>query len=91
MSIHPPSAVAVLPFSAAHILSAIDPATGRPLDDFQVKAEVATFMAAGFETTSHAITWCLTLLVGGGLGMALPSAALPTCLTKLSVQLSVDD
>jgi len=47
----------------AHILAAIDPATGQPLDDVQVKAEVATFMAAGFETTSHAITWCLTMLV----------------------------
>lgn len=47
----------------AHILSAIDPATGKPLDDCQAKAEIATFMAAGFETTSHAITWTLTMLV----------------------------
>jgi cytochrome P450 len=49
--------------AAAHLLSAIDPATGQPLNDHQVKAEIATFMAAGFETTSHAITWCLTMLV----------------------------
>jgi cytochrome P450 len=48
---------------AAHLLSAIDPATGKPLDDHQLKAEISTFMAAGFETTSHAITWCLTMLV----------------------------
>lgn len=47
---------------AAHILSAIDPDTGRPLTDAQAKAEVGVFMAAGFETTSHAITWCLTML-----------------------------
>jgi cytochrome P450 len=48
---------------AGHLLSAIDPATGKPLDDTQIKAEVSTFMAAGFETTSHAITWTLTMLV----------------------------
>jgi hypothetical protein len=48
---------------AAHILSAIDPATGKPLDDAHAKQEIAIFMAAGFETTSHAITWCLTMLV----------------------------
>jgi cytochrome P450 len=45
------------------LLSAIDPATGQSLDDTQIKAEVSTFMAAGFETTSHAITWTLTMLV----------------------------
>ena len=49
--------------AAAHVMSAIDPATNKPLNDHQVKAEIATFMAAGFETTSHAITWCLTMLV----------------------------
>jgi cytochrome P450 len=49
--------------AAAHLLSAIDPATGQPLNDHQVKAEIGTFMAAGFETTSHAIGWTLTLLV----------------------------
>jgi hypothetical protein len=47
----------------AHLLPAIDPATGKPLDNHQLKAEIHTFMAAGFETTSHAITWCLTMLV----------------------------
>lgn len=48
---------------SAHILSAIDPTTGKPLDDSQVKAEIGTFMMAGFETTSHAISWTLALLV----------------------------
>jgi cytochrome P450 len=47
----------------AHLLSAIDPATGKPLDDRQLRAEISTFMGAGFETTSHAITWNLTMLV----------------------------
>jgi cytochrome P450 len=51
--------------AAAHILSAIDPATSKPIDDAHAKGEIATFMAAGFETTSHAITWCLTMLVSG--------------------------
>ena len=43
-------------------MAAINPATGKPLDDGQLRAEIGTFMAAGFETTSHAITWCLTML-----------------------------
>jgi cytochrome P450 len=51
------------PLHTAHLLSAIDPATGKPLDDHRLKAEISTFMGAGFETTSHAITWCLTMLV----------------------------
>jgi hypothetical protein len=51
------------PLSTAHLLSAIDPATGKPLDNHQLKAEVSIFLLAGFETTSHAITWSLALLV----------------------------
>lgn len=56
---------------AAHILSAIDPTTGKPLDDTRAKGEIAVFMAAGFETTSHSITWTLSMLVGvlAGLGI----------------------
>lgn len=38
---------------ATHLLSVTDPATGKPLTVNQLKGEVATFMAAGFETTSH--------------------------------------
>jgi len=48
----------------AHILSAIDPTTGKPLDDTRAKGEISIFMAAGFETTSHSITWTLAMLVG---------------------------
>lgn len=51
--------------SSAHLLSAVDPSTGKPLDASQLKAEVSTFMLAGFETTSHGISWTLTLLVRG--------------------------
>eukprot|EP00775_Hariotina_reticulata_P009275 gene9275-9440_t len=47
---------------AAHLLTVKDPATGLPLTHHQLKAEIAVFMAAGFETTSHAITWALTAL-----------------------------
>eukprot|EP00879_Flechtneria_rotunda_P005512 GHRR01005805.1.p1 GENE.GHRR01005805.1~~GHRR01005805.1.p1 ORF type:complete len:446 (+),score=181.55 GHRR01005805.1:1961-3298(+) len=47
---------------AAHLLAVKDPATGRQLAKDQLKAEIATFMAAGFETTSHAITWTLAAL-----------------------------
>jgi cytochrome P450 len=35
---------------------------GAPLSRNQLKTEVAAFMAAGFETTSHAITWTLAAL-----------------------------
>eukprot|EP00878_Enallax_costatus_P035122 GHUV01039103.1.p1 GENE.GHUV01039103.1~~GHUV01039103.1.p1 ORF type:complete len:122 (+),score=16.88 GHUV01039103.1:851-1216(+) len=38
---------------AAHLLSVKDPATGKPLTPRQLRAEIAIFMAAGFETTSH--------------------------------------
>lgn len=49
--------------AAGHLLTAIDPDTGKPLDEFRLKSEIATFMGAGFETTSHAITYGLALLV----------------------------
>jgi cytochrome P450 len=39
-----------------------DPGTGCPLSVNQLKAEISVFMAAGFESTSHAITWTLTAL-----------------------------
>eukprot|EP00775_Hariotina_reticulata_P010115 gene10115-10272_t len=47
---------------AAHLLAVEDPATGNPLTLNQLKAEISVFMAAGFETTSHAITWTLAAL-----------------------------
>jgi hypothetical protein len=48
--------------STAHLLSVKDPATGLPLTHSQLKAEISIFMAAGFETTSHAITWTMAAL-----------------------------
>ena len=47
---------------AGHLLQAIDPVTNKPLHPDQLKAEMAIVMAAGFETTSHAITWTLAAL-----------------------------
>lgn len=35
----------------AHLLHAIDPATGKPLEANKLKAEVAAFMAAGRAVT----------------------------------------
>jgi cytochrome P450 len=40
----------------------IDPKTNRPLSLQKVKEELSIFYIAGFETTSHAITWSLGLL-----------------------------
>jgi hypothetical protein len=45
---------------AAHLLNVR--VNGQPLSRNQLKTEVAAFMAAGFETTSHAITWTLAAL-----------------------------
>ncbi|WIA20759.1 hypothetical protein OEZ85_005126 [Tetradesmus obliquus] len=53
---HPPPDYTI----AAHLLQAR--VNGQPLNRNQLKTEVAAFMAAGFETTSHAITWSLALL-----------------------------
>lgn len=47
---------------SAHLLKARIQPGNVPLSRDQLKSEVATFMAAGFETTSHAITWVLAAL-----------------------------
>lgn len=47
---------------AGHLLKVIDPTTGRPLSLAKLKAEMSIMYVAGFETTSHAITWSLGLL-----------------------------
>ena len=39
-----------------------DPATGKPLSQGQLKAELAVMLGAGFETTSNAIAWTMGLL-----------------------------
>eukprot|EP00879_Flechtneria_rotunda_P019547 GHRR01020534.1.p1 GENE.GHRR01020534.1~~GHRR01020534.1.p1 ORF type:complete len:610 (+),score=222.87 GHRR01020534.1:694-2523(+) len=45
-----------------HLLKVVDPATGKRLVRDQLKAEIAIMMGAGFETTSHAISWTLAAL-----------------------------
>lgn len=47
---------------AGHLLKVIDPTTGRPLSLSKLKGELSIFYIAGFETTSHAISWSLGLL-----------------------------
>jgi cytochrome P450 len=55
------------PADAAHdmlgiMLAASDPETGRRLSEAEVKGNVLTFIFAGQETTSTALTWALYLL-----------------------------
>ncbi|HEX8417592.1 MAG TPA: cytochrome P450 [Methylobacterium sp.] len=44
------------------LLNAQDPETGQGLTDFEVKANIVTFIAAGHETTANALTWALYCL-----------------------------
>ena len=44
------------------LLEAQDPQTGAGLSDAQIKANIQTFIAAGYETTANALTWSLFLL-----------------------------
>ena len=44
------------------LLQARDPETGTGLSEADVKANVVTFLIAGHETTSNALTWALFLL-----------------------------
>jgi cytochrome P450 len=50
------------PNSPGHLLKVRHPATGQPLDMAQLKSELGIVLGAGFETTSHAITWTLAAL-----------------------------
>ncbi|KAK9825238.1 hypothetical protein WJX74_002715 [Apatococcus lobatus] len=45
-----------------HLLALKDPATGRPLTDAQLEAELVTFFFAGYDTSNAAISWTLGLL-----------------------------
>ena len=44
------------------LLDARDPETGRGLSELEVRANIVTFIAAGHETTSNALTWSIYLL-----------------------------
>ena len=44
------------------LLDARDPDTGEGLAEVEIKANIVTFIAAGHETTSNALTWALYLL-----------------------------
>ena len=44
---------------AAHLLRISDPATGRPLPDDRLAAEIGVLFTGGFETTGHTIAWAL--------------------------------
>jgi cytochrome P450 len=44
------------------LLDAIDPRTGEPLTDEELRAQVMTMVMAGHETTAKALTWSLYLM-----------------------------
>ena len=44
------------------LLATRDPATGEPLDRWEVRSQAATFLAAGFETTARLMFWTSLLL-----------------------------
>ena len=61
------AALAAEPDRAPHdlltlLLGATDPETGQNLSDNEIKANLVTFIIAGHETTSNALTWALFLL-----------------------------
>lgn len=45
-----------------HLLALKDPATGLPLTDAQLEAELVTFFIAGYDTSNAAISWTLGLI-----------------------------
>jgi fatty acid synthase len=47
---------------AAHLFKVKDPATGKPLNQGQLRAELGIMLGAGFETTSNAIAWTMGAL-----------------------------
>lgn len=44
------------------LLEAADPETGRGLGDYEVRANIITFIGAGHETTANTLAWTLYLL-----------------------------
>ncbi len=62
-----------------------DPATGKPLPDDWLLAEMGTLFLAGFETTGHTMAWTLCAPVRRPLVKPLQSCAMPMpghCLTS---------
>jgi cytochrome P450 len=56
------AAPSVEPDLLDHLLAARDPETGRTMTDTEVMTNLLTFIIAGHETTSVALTWTLWLL-----------------------------
>jgi cytochrome P450 len=48
------------------LLGALDPATGRPITEAEVRSNILTFIAAGHETTANCLSWSLFLLSQSG-------------------------
>lgn len=44
---------------AAHLLRIRDPATGEPVPDDRLAAEIGVLFTGGFETTGHTIAWAM--------------------------------
>ena len=44
------------------LLAALDPETGRGMSEQQLRANIVTFVSAGYETTANALTWTFYLL-----------------------------
>lgn len=44
------------------LLNALDPDTGDPMTEVEVRSNILTFIAAGHETTANCLTWSLFLL-----------------------------
>jgi hypothetical protein len=65
--------------SSGHLFRVKDPATQQPLTMPHMKAELGIVLGAGFETTSHAITWTLAALA------THPSVQVSRCLHRFCV------
>jgi cytochrome P450 len=44
------------------LLRALDPATGQPMTQAEVRSNILTFLSAGHETTANTLSWSLFLL-----------------------------
>ncbi|MGF1447423.1 MAG: cytochrome P450 [Pikeienuella sp.] len=53
---------AAVPDLLDRLLTAVDPQTGEPLTDVELRNNLLVFIVAGYETTALALTWALYLL-----------------------------